>query len=141
MKKFLIPFMILCSCHNKNSAGIDNNHVESLAKDFMTTTVIPKMQDPKPYEIDSAKVVTKTVADQINDYRFVYDHFSKNNFDSIQNKNRLDSIISVSKHPDSVISITVNVSYKTRYKRGDVVVDSIKLGYDPAKDKISFWPF
>ncbi len=129
------------SCQNANTTRIDKRHVEELAKDFMKTTVIPKMPDPKPYEIDSAKVVVKTVADQINDYRFVFDHFSNNNFDSFQNKGRLDSIIGVSKHPDSVISITVNVSYKTRYKRGDVVVDSIKLGYDPAKDKISFWPF
>ena len=141
MKKFLFLLMIVCSCQNKNSTTIDNSHVEGLAKDFMRTTVIPKMQDPKPYEVSGAKVVIKTVADQVNDYRFVYVRLSKNNFDSIQNKRRLDSIIRVSKHPDSVISITVNVSYKTRYKRGNVVVDSIKLGYDPVKDKISFWPF
>ncbi len=129
------------SCNNKSEKEIDRGHIETMAKDFMKNTVIPKMQDPKPYQIDSAKVVVKTVADQINDYRFVYEHFSNNHFDSVQNKKHLDSMISVSKHADSIISITVNVSYKTRYKRGDVVVDSIKLGYDKAKDKISFWPF
>ena len=141
MKKLLILFIMFSSCQNKKHVRIDNSHVEKLAKDFMRSTVIPKMPDPKPYEIDSAKVVIKTVADQINDYRFVYDHFSNNHFDSIQNKRRLDSIIEISKHPDSMLSITVNVSYKTRYKRGDIVVDSIKLGYDPGKDRISFWPF
>ena len=133
--------MILVSCSDKSSKEIDRGHIEAMAKDFMKNTVIPKMQDPKPYEIDSAKVVVKTVADQINDYRFVYEHFSTNHFDSVQNKRHLDSMINVSKTPDSIISITVNVSYKTRYKRGDEVVDSIKLGYNQGKDKISFWPF
>lgn len=141
MKKIVILLLILSSCAGKKTPAIDRSHVEQLAKDFMKTTVVPKMSDPKPYEIDSAKVVIKRVADQIEDYRFVYDHLSSNNFDSVHNKSRLDSIIAVSKHPDSILSITVNVSYKTRYKRGNVVVDSIKLGYDPAKDKISFWPF
>ncbi len=141
MKKFLILLTVLVSCNNKSHQEIDRGHVEALAKDFMKNTVIPKMQDPKPYEIDGAKVVVKTVADQINDYRFVYEHFSTNHFDSVQNKRHLDSMITVSNKPDSIISITVNVSYKTRYKRGDVVIDSIKLGYDAAKDKISFWPF
>lgn len=141
MKKFLILMVMFASCNDKSPKEMDGVHIEAMAKDFMKNTVIPKMQDPKPYEIDSAKVIVKTVADQINDYRFVYEHFSINHFDSVQNKRHLDSIIGVSKHPDSVLSITVNVSYKTRYKRGDVVIDSIKLGYDSAKDKISFWPF
>ncbi|MDQ2862459.1 MAG: hypothetical protein M3R50_02205, partial [Bacteroidota bacterium] len=99
------------------------------------------MKDPKPYEIVDAKVVEKTVAEKISDYRFTYDHLSFNAEDSIENKRRLDSIKEVSIHPDSVISITVNVGYKTKYKRGDIVTDSIKLGYNPEKDKITFWPF
>lgn len=141
MKRLLIAFTILCSCNNKSDPQIDNRHVEELAKDFMKTTVIPKMSDPKPYEVDSAKVVIKTVADQINDYRFVYEHLSSDHFDSVTNKRHLDSIVNVSKNPDSIVSITVNVAYKTRYQRGDIVVDSIKLAYDPEKDKISYWPF
>ncbi len=132
---------MLGACNNKSNPQIDNRHVEELAKDFMKTVVIPKMSDPKPYEIVDAKVVKKTAADNINDYRFVYDHFSFNHFDSTENKKRLDSIIKVSHHPDSIISVTVNVAYKTRYQRGDIVVDSIKLAYDPEKDKISYWPF
>ena len=55
------------------------------------------MKDPKPYEIVDAKVVTKTVADKINDYRFTYDHLSFNREDSIENKRRLDSVIEVSR--------------------------------------------
>ncbi len=141
MKRLLIIYMILCSCNNKSNNGIDNSHVENLAKDFMKTSVIPRMKDPKPYEVVSAKVVVKKVADHINDYRFVYDHFSTSHFDSVENKKNLDSIIRVSGNPDSIISITVNVGYKTKYKRGDIVLDSIKLGYDPLNDKISFWPF
>ena len=141
MKKLLISFMILYSCNARSNGEIDNGHVENLAREFMKTTVIPKMKDPKPYEIVDAKVVIKRVADHINDYRFVYDHFSKNHYDSVENKKSLDSIIRVSANPDSIISITVNVGYKTRYQRGDIVLDSIKLGYDPVNDRISFWPF
>ncbi|MEO6637364.1 MAG: hypothetical protein ABIN25_03740 [Ginsengibacter sp.] len=141
MRNFLILLILLVSCNNKSQKEIDRGHIEAMAKDFMKNTVIPKMQDPKPYEIDSANVVVKTEADQINDYRFVYEHFSKNHFDSVQNKRHLDSMINISKKPESIISITVNVSYKTRYKYGDVVVDSIKLAYDQVNDKISFWPF
>jgi hypothetical protein len=143
MKKLLIIiiYTMLCSCKSKNSNEIDNGHVEKLAKDFMKTSVIPKMKDPKPYEIVDAKVVVKRVADHINDYKFVYDHFSFNHFDSVQNKKNLDSIIRVSADPDSIISVTVNVGYRTRYQRGDIVLDSIKLGYDPVHDKISYWPF
>lgn len=133
--------MMLCSCNYKSNKEFDNSHIENLAKDFMKTTVIPKMSDPKPYEITDAKVIVKRVADHINDYRFVYDHLSRNHFDSIENKKNLDSIIRVSNNPDSIISVTVNVGYKTRYQRGDVVIDSIKLAYDPVRDKISFWPF
>lgn len=72
MKKFLILLMILVCCNEKSHKEIDRGHIEAMAKDFMKNTVVPKMQDPKPYEIDSAEVVVKTVADQINDYRFVY---------------------------------------------------------------------
>lgn len=107
----------------------------------MKTSVIPKMKDPKPYEIVNSKVVVKTVADNIADYRFVYDHLSFNRADSLENKRHLDSVIKVSPHPDSIISITVNVAYKTKYQYGDVVTDSIKLGYSREMDKISLWPF
>ncbi|MEO6188145.1 MAG: hypothetical protein ABIO82_05510 [Ginsengibacter sp.] len=112
-----------------------------MAKDFMKTTVIPSMKNPKPYEVVDAKVVIKRVSDNINEYRFVYEHLSFNHFDSSQNKRRLDSIIRVSTDPDSIVSVTVNVGYRTRYQRGDVVLDSIKLKYDRKNDKISYWPF
>jgi len=142
MKKLLIAFIVISSsCNYKSHGKIDNAHIEALAKDFMKTSVIPKMKDPKPYEIVDAKVVEKTVADQINDYKFTYDRLSFNAEDSMENKRRLDSIKEISLHPDSVISITVNVGYKTKYKRGNIVTDSIKLGYNPEKDKITFWPF
>ncbi len=141
MKKLLVVFLFLCSCSNKKAIEIDNAHVENLAKDFMNTTVIPKMSDPKPYEVADAKVVVKRVADHIDEYRFVYDHFSFNHFDSVQNKRNLDSMIRVSTNPDSILSVTVNVGYRTRYQRGNVVLDSIKLKYDFENDKISYWPF
>jgi hypothetical protein len=141
MKKLLILLVIITSCNNFNERKIDNVHIENMAKDFMKTTVIPKMKDPKPYEIVDAKVVIKRVADVINDYRFIYDHFSENDYDSIEHKKRLDSIINVSKNPDSIVSVTVNVAYKTRYRLGNVVTDSIKLGYDRKNDKITYWPF
>ena len=141
MKTLLMAFIIISSCSNTNSSKIENKHIENLAENFMRTTVIPKMKDPKPYEIMSSKVVIKTVADNINDYRFVYDHLSFNEVDSMENKRHLDSIIKVSLHPDSMISITVNVAYKTRYQYGDVATDSIKLGYNREKDAIFLWPF
>jgi hypothetical protein len=141
MKKLLVFIFIISSCSDKSNYKIDNKHIESLAEDFMRNTVIPKMKDPKPYEIVGAKVVTKTVADKINDYRFTYNHLSLSREDSVENKKLLDSVIKVSVHPDSIISITVNVAYKTKYRLGDIVTDSIKLGYDPAKDKITMWPF
>jgi hypothetical protein len=141
MKKLLFLLLIITSCNNNSDRKIDKPHIEKLAKEFMKTTVIPKMKDPKPYQIMDAKVVVKTVADEINDYKFIYDHFSLNDYDSIEHKKRLDSMIKISKHPDSVVSVTVNVGYKTRYQRGDVVQDSIKLGYDREDDKITYWPF
>ena len=133
--------MVLWSCNNNSNSKIEPEHIENLAKGFMQTDVIPKMKDPKPYEVTGAQVVEKTVADMINDYRFTYEHLSLSHEDSVLNKERLDSLIQISTHPDSVISVTVNVSYKTRYKRGDIVTDSIKLGYDRQKDKVTFWPF
>ena len=136
----LFLLLIITSCNNSGHE-IDNAHIENLAKDFMKTTVIPKMKDPKPYEVVEAKTVVKTAADVINDYKFIYDHFSLNSYDSTEHKNQLDSIINVSKKPDSIVSITVNVAYKTRYRLGDVVTDSIKLGYDRKNDKITYWPF
>ena len=141
MKKLLIVFIIISSCNNNSSTKIDNKHIENLAENFMKTSVIPKLKDPKPYEIVNAKVVVKRAADNISDYKFIYDHFSLNQFDSAENKKRLDSIIKISTNPDSIISVTVNVAYKTRYKLGDVVMDSIKLGYDRENDKIFLWPF
>ncbi len=141
MKKLAVLIFIICACNYKDENKIDNKHVEELAVDFMKTDVIPKMKDPKPYEIEGAQVVKKTVADQISDYRFTYNHLSLSLEDSVINKRLLDSVIAVSKHPDSIISITVNVAYKTKYRLGDIVTDSIKLGYNPAKDEITFWPF
>jgi len=141
MKKLLFLLLVISSCNNDSERKIDNAHIENLAKNFMKTTVIPKMKDPKPYEVVEAKTVVKTVADVINDYKFIYSHFSLNDHDSIEHKKQLDSIINVSKNPDSVVSITVNVAYKTRYRLGDVVTDSIKLGYDRKNDKITYWPF
>jgi hypothetical protein len=141
MKKLLFVIIIFSACNANSDRSIDAAHIESMAKDFMKNTVIPKMKDPKPFEVTDAKLVVKTVADHINDYRFTYDHLSFNHEDSLLNKRRLDSVIEVSKRPDSIISITVNVGYKTRYKRGDIVTDSIKLGYNRKEDKITYWPF
>lgn len=141
MKRLFMAFIIISSCSNTNSNKIENKHIEKLAENFMRTAVVPKMKDPKPYEIVGSKVVIKTVADNINDYRFVYNHLSFNQVDSMENKRHLDSIIKVSLYPDSIISITVNVAYKTRYQYGDVVTDSIKLGYNREKDAIFLWPF
>ncbi len=141
MKKLTMLFFIICACNNKSENKIDNKHVEELAVNFMKTNVIPKMKEPRPYEIEGAQVVKKTVADEINEYRFTYDHLSFSREDSVVNKRLLDSIIEISKHPDSVISVTVNVAYKTKYRLGDIVIDSIKLSYNPAKDKITIWPF
>ncbi len=133
--------IVLSSCNAKSINQIDNVHVENLAKEFMKNTVIPAMKDPKPFEITNEKVVIKRVADEINDYRFVYEHLSLSKEDSIENKRHLDSIKKVSFHPDSIISVTVNVAYKTKYRLGDIVEDSIKLGYDRKKDKVSYFPF
>jgi hypothetical protein len=91
--------------------------------------------------VDGAKVIVKRAADVINDYQFIYDHFSLNEFDSIEHRKHLDSVIQASKDPDSIVSITVNVAYKTKYRLGDIVTDSIKLGYNRQKDQVTFWPF
>lgn len=141
MKKIFFILIIISSCKNRSNERIDNAHVEKMAEEFMKTNVIPKMKDPKPYEVAGAKVIFRRAADNINDYQFTYDHLSLNEMDSTENKRHLDSIISVSKNPDAIINVTVNVAYKTRYQRGDVVMDSIKLGYNPKDDKISLWPF
>ena len=141
MKKLLIALLILSSCSSRNDVRIDDNHVEKLAKDFMEKAVIPKMKDPKPFEVSGSKVIIRRVGDEINDYRYQYEHLSFSAFDSAENKKKLDSIIKVSKDPNAIVNITVNVAYKTKYKKGDIVTDSIKLGYDPVKDKVSYWPF
>jgi hypothetical protein len=141
MKKIFFLLIIISACNNSNNRKIDNAHIENLAKDFMKNTVIPQMKEPRPYEVTEAKVVVKTVNDVINDYKFIYDHFSLNEFDSMEHKKHLDSLIRVSKNPDSIVSITVNVGYKTKYRLGDIVTDSIKLGYDRKKDEITYWPF
>lgn len=141
MKKFIFILIIISSCKSKSVEKIDNAHVEKLAENFMRTQVIPKMKDPKPYEVAGAKVIVRRAGDKINDYQFTYDHLSLNEMDSVENKRHLDSIIDVSKNLDAVINVTVNVAYKTRYQRGDIVMDSIKLGYNPQQDKISLWPF
>lgn len=133
--------ILFCSCHAKSHNQVDKTHIQKLAEEFMRNTVIPQMKDPKPYEITNTKVVIKRVADQINDYRFVYDHLSLSKADSLENKRHLDSIIKVSDHPDSIISVTVNVAYKTRYRLGDIVTDSIKFGYNRDKDQVSYFPF
>jgi len=141
MKKLIFICIIISSCAGINNREIDQAHVEALAKDFMQTTVIPKMKDPKPYEIVEGKVVIKRAADVIKDYQFIYDHLSSNEFDSIHNRRHLDSLIAGTADPDSVISVTINVAYKTKYRLGDVVTDSIKLGYDRINDKVTYWPF
>lgn len=141
MKRLVFICIIISSCSNNSGNKIEPKHVEKLAMDFMKTTVIPQMKEPKPYDIVGAEVVTKTAADNINDYRFTYEHLSRDHDDSAFNKKSLDSIIAVSKNPEAVVSVTVNVGYKTRYKRGDIVTDSIKLKYNPEKDNVTFWPF
>ncbi len=140
MKKIYFLLIVFVSCNN-HTQKLDKPHIEEMAKEFMKNTVIPRMKEPKPYEVEGAQVVVKRAADVINDYRFTFDHFSLNQFDSTANKRSLDSVLSVSKNPDSIVSITVNVSYKTKYRLGDIVTDSIKLGYDQKNDKITYWPF
>lgn len=141
MKKLLILFIVFISCTNRTINNVDNEHVEEMAQEFMKTEVIPHMKDPKPYEVSGAKVVIKKAADVVNDYTFTYHNLSFNHEDSIENRRHLDSIIKALPDTSTIISVTVNVAYNTRYRRGDVVTDSIKLGYDPKTDKVSYWPF
>jgi hypothetical protein len=141
MKKLLIALIIFSSCNDRRDIKVDNDHVGKLAKDFMEKTVIPTMKDPKPFEVSGSKVIIRRVGDEINDYRYQYEHLSFSAFDSTENKRKLDSIIKVSKDPDKIVNITVNVAYKTKYKKGNIVTDSIKLGYNPVNDKVSYWPF
>lgn len=142
MKKLIIIlFIFSCCTYRNNNNKIDEKHIESLAKDFMRSKVVPQMRDPKPYEVVNAKVIVRSVADMIGDYQYSYDHMSFNHEDSLGNKRLLDSVLRVSTKHDSILEITVNVSYKTKYRRGDVVTDSIKLGYNVNEDKISYWPF
>jgi|SRR6185437_4683851 len=141
MKKLLFALLIFSACNDRSDLNIDNDHVEKLAKVFMEKTVIPTMKDPKPFEVSGSKVIIRRMGDKISDYRYQYDRLSFNAFDSNENKRKLDSVIKVCKDPDAIENITVNVAYKTKYQRGDIVTDSIKLGYDPVKDKISYWPF
>ena len=141
MKKLIFICIIISSCAGSNNQEIDHDHVEALAKNFMQTTVIPKMKDPKPFEIVEGKVVIKRAADVIKDYKFIYNHLSSNEFDSMHNKRYLDSLIAGTRNPDSVISVTINVAYKTKYRLGDIVTDSIKLAYDHQNYKVTYWPF
>lgn len=141
MKKLLILCMVLSACGHHDNQVLDHGHIETLAKDFMNKTVIPQMKEPRPYEITDAKVVVKRVADKINDYRFIYDHLSTTRDDSIENKRNLDSVTNASPRQDSIIDVSVNIAYKTKYRLGDIVTDSIKLRYNPKTDKMSYWPF
>lgn len=86
-------------------------------------------------------MVTKTVADRIEDYRFSYQHLSFSKEDSVVNKHLLDSVIAVSTDLEAMVSVTVNVAYKTKFSFGKIVTDSIKLGYNPDKDIVKLWPF
>lgn len=141
MKKLVFLFIIFASCNNKAIDHVDSDHIGQLARDFMESKVIPHMKEPKPYEVLDTRVVIKKAADIINDYTFTYNNLSFNREDSIQNKKHLDSVIQAFPDTSAVISVTVNVAYNTRYKRGNVVTDSIKLAYDPKNDKVSYWPF
>lgn len=141
MKKMIIIFIVFITSCTQKTQKLDNAHVEKLAINFMKTEVIPQMKDPRPYEVSDASVVVKKAADLIHEYKFTYDNLSLNKEDSIAHKRHLDSVMNVYPDKDMIISITVNVAYKTRYRRGNVVTDSIKLGYDPTKDKVSYWPF
>lgn len=133
--------MIIASCNNSKDNKNESRHIEKLAENFMNTVVIPKMKEPKPYQVVSLKVVIKTVGDNIRDYQFVYDNLSFNQYDSMENKRHLDSIVKTSRNRDSVISITVNVSCKTRCQFGNDVTDSIKLGYNSKDDKFFYGHF
>lgn len=139
MKKLLVAgIFIIASCSsNINSTA----RIKALAKNFMTDSVFPGMKNPSSYEFLGAKVDTFTAADYINDYRFVYDHLSYNSYDSTENKKRLDSVLKVHTHPDSIINITVNVGYRITYQRGNTAIDSIKLGYNRKTGRICYWPF
>ena len=141
MKKIIIAMLVFSSCTYGNAGRVDKGHVESLAMDFMKNEVIPKMKEPRHYEVSGAKVIVRRASDKIDDYRFSYQHMSFNHEDSVLNKHLLDSVIMATANPDSILNITVNVAYKTKYQRGNIVTDSIKLGYDVKHDKISYWPF
>ncbi len=136
---FFLPLLLLIASCSRPEHSTD--HVEMLAKRFMIDSVFPRMKNDLSYQYLGARLDTYRVADYIADYRYVYDHLSYNRYDSAGNKRRLDSVIAVHPRPDSMINITVDVGYKTTYRRGDTTIDSVKLGYDPGKDRVSYWPF
>ena len=141
MKKLLTAIVLITASCNSNSSINSVARIKALAKNFMTDSVFPKMKDPGSYEFLGAKVDTFTAEDYINDYKFVYDHLSYNRYDSTENKKRLDSVLKIHAHPDSIINITVNVGYRITYQHGNTAIDSIKLGYNPETGKICYWPF
>lgn len=138
-KLFYIPLLLILASCSRPERGAE--HVEALAKRFMLDSVFPGMKNKLAYQYLGAKLDTYRVAGYIADYQYVYDHLSYNRNDSAGNKRRLDSVIAVHPHPDSIINITVSVGYKTTYQRGDTTIDSVRLGYDPRSDRVSYWPF
>lgn len=143
MKKLLTAIVLItASCNSNSNSSINSTaRIKALAKNFMTDSVFPKMKDPGSYAFLGAKIDTFTAGDYINDYKFVYDHLSYNRYDSSENKKRLDSVLNIHTHPDSIINITVNVGYRITYQYGNTTIDSIKLGYNRETDKICYWPF
>lgn len=133
-------FTILLACNN-STPNLSGTEIEALAKKFVIDSVFGKMKKDLAYEFLGAKVDTFTRAEYISDYQFVYDHLSHDRHDSMENKRVLDSIIAISHNRDSIINITVDVGYKTKYRRGNTRIDSIKVGYNRTTGKISYWPF
>lgn len=136
----IVIMLFFISCAGRQEE-MDHQKIAAMARDFMKTDVIPHMKDPKPYEVSDAKVVVKKAADVIEEYAFTFRNLSFNAADLAANQRHLDSIKIRYPDPEEIVDITVNISYKTRYRRGNVVTDSVKLGYNPATNRISYWPF
>ena len=125
-----ITLISILSCNSKSD-------IETLVKQYMKDSVVPKFNDPASYQFVSMKIDTFKGQDYLKNLQELYINDTLADKNVIEEKKKeITKLSSSPGYSDSILNLQIEVKYRGKNKMGALILDDLDLRYFPQENKI-----